>query len=120
MYEVLSSQKNWTHQLKNFDRINVMTCRLLLGLKIARDIPGWSIDKRLAEPGGILTKSKEVISKHNDLITTLLLVEAYQELTGTKLVGIHHIQCLHHVWNHQINRYPGEHQSKSLASSPRK
>ena len=119
MTKDFKATKNWTHQTKNFDHINVMTCSLLLSLRIARDIPGWSIDKRLAKPGGVLAKSKEVISKDNDLITTLLLVEAYQELTGTKLVGIHHIQCLHQFGTIRLIDNPGKHQSKSLANRPR-
>ena len=120
MTKVLKATKNWTQQMKFFYHINVMTCSLLLSLRIARDIPGWSIDKRLAEPGGVLTKSKEVISKDNDLVTTLLLVEANQELTGTKLVGIHHIQCLHQFGTIRLIDIQGKHQSKSLANSPRK
>jgi hypothetical protein len=49
-----------------------------------------------------------------------LLVEANQELTGTKLVGIHHIQCLHQFGTIRLIDIQGKHQSKSLANSPRK
>lgn len=53
--------------------------------------PGSTIYHRFAKFHCILGECKEIVSKHNYLITTLLFMESNQKLTCPELIRVHHI-----------------------------
>lgn len=57
-------------------------------------LPGSTINHWLAEFHCILSESKKIISKNNDLVTSLLFMKTNEELARSELVGVHNVQCL--------------------------